>query len=127
MACQVLSFRKHFGFFYVFRVEFGYHWCDVFKLYLIVFIIVVLLFRGWYAQRRHNFRFEHNPDFSRCAMLLNTQISGIPVLLRTYSYVLVEHTNVRLELSEMHSFPRDYEFISPIHSDQNISEIKLSF
>ena len=35
--------------------------------------------RGVYAQRRRTFRLERNPDFSRCAMLLNTgtQISGI--------------------------------------------------
>ena len=33
---------------------------------------------GRYAQRRRTFRPERNPDFSRCAMLLTVQISGIP-------------------------------------------------
>ena len=33
---------------------------------------------GWYAQQRRIFRLERDPDFSRCAMLLNAQISGIP-------------------------------------------------
>ena len=36
----------------------------------------------WYAQRRRSlplglFRLERNTDFSRCAMLLNAQISGL--------------------------------------------------
>ena len=33
---------------------------------------------GRYAQRRRTVRLERNPDFSRCAMVLNEQISGIP-------------------------------------------------
>ena len=32
---------------------------------------------GWYAQRRCTFRPKRNPDFCRCAILLNAQISGI--------------------------------------------------
>ena len=34
------------------------------------------LLYGWYAQRRLTVRLERNPDFCRCAMLLNAQISG---------------------------------------------------
>ena len=33
--------------------------------------------KGWYAQRSCTFRSEDNPDFFRCAMLLNGRISGI--------------------------------------------------
>ena len=32
---------------------------------------------GWYAHQRSTFRLERNPDFSRYAMQLNAQISGI--------------------------------------------------
>ena len=32
---------------------------------------------GRYAQRRRTFKLERSPDFSRGAMLLNAQISGI--------------------------------------------------
>ena len=32
-----------------------------------------------YAQQKHTFRLELYPDFSRCAMLWNAQISGIIV------------------------------------------------
>ena len=35
-------------------------------------------------QRNRNFRLEHNPDFSRCTILLNALISDIPVPLQTF-------------------------------------------
>ena len=33
--------------------------------------------KRWYAERRRTFRLELDPDFSRCAILLNAQIAGI--------------------------------------------------
>ena len=48
--------------------------------------------QGWYALRGRKF----NPDLSRYAMLLNAQISGIPVLHRTWSYDFVVHTTSSL-------------------------------
>ena len=29
-----------------------------------------------YGTKKHTFRLERNPDFSRCAMFLNAKISG---------------------------------------------------
>ena len=38
--------------------------------------------KDWYAYRSRDFACECNPDFIRCAMSLNVQISGIPILIK---------------------------------------------
>ena len=48
--------------------------------------------KGWYAQRRCIFTLERYPDFSRRAMLLNAQISGILAATLKQSYDFVVHT-----------------------------------
>ena len=43
----------------------------------VVLNCVQFAFLGWYVERKRTFRLEHNPDYSRCAMVLNVQILGI--------------------------------------------------
>ena len=66
---------------------------------------------GWYAQQGRNFRLERNPDFSRCAMLLNAQISGILAATKKLTYIFVVRTTPTIRLQTSHVTLITYSFL----------------